>query len=53
MNEQIILLRNSISNFHVLFLEYKSGIGIISEREIEPLGLFFDQNEWKFVAFAD
>ncbi len=52
MNEQIILLRDSISNFQVLFLEYKSGIGIISEREIEPLGLFFDQNEWNFVAFC-
>ena len=52
MNEQIILLRDSISNFQVLFLEYKSGIGIISEREIEPLALFFEQNEWKMVCFC-
>ena len=52
MNEQIILLRNSITTFQVLALKYKSGIGVISEREIEPLALFFDQNEWKIVAFC-
>lgn len=52
MNEQLTLLQDSISNFKVLFLKYKSGIGVISEREIEPLALIFEQNEWKMVAFC-
>ena len=52
MNSNIETLQNSITNFQVLFLKYKSGIGVISEREIEPLGLFFDQSEWKIVAFC-
>jgi predicted DNA-binding transcriptional regulator YafY len=52
MNSNIETLQNSITNFQVLFLKYKSGIGVISEREIEPLALFFEQNEWKTVAFC-
>ncbi len=52
MNEQLNLLQDSISNFRVVFLKYKNGIGVISEREIEPLALFFEQNEWKTVAFC-
>ena len=52
MNNQVELLQNSITNFQVLHLKYKSGIGVISEREIEPLALFFEQNEWKMIAFC-
>lgn len=48
----IELCQSSISNFKVLFLKYTSGFGIISEREIEPLALYFEQNEWKMVAFC-
>lgn len=52
MNNHIELIQHSISKFQVVSLQYKSGIGIISEREIEPLALFFEQNEWKMVAFC-
>ena len=46
------LLQNTISNFQVIRLKYLNGIGVISEREIEPLALFFEQNEWNLVAFC-
>lgn len=52
MNSKIQLLQNAITNFQVLFLKYTSAQGIISEREIEPLALFFEQNEWKTIAFC-
>ena len=52
MNQQLELLQKAISCFETLDLKYKNAIGTISEREIEPLALFFEQNEWKFIAFC-
>ena len=52
MNNNLELLQNSISNFQVVSLKYRSSIGVISEREVEPLALFFEQNEWKMVCFC-
>jgi len=52
MNKDLTLLQDSITNFQVLLLKYKSGQGIISEREIEPLAIYFEQGEWKLIAFC-
>ena len=52
MNEQIDLISESISNFKVVSLKYKSSQAIFSEREVEPLALYFDQNSWKLLAFC-
>tara|TARA_R110002111_G_scaffold171346_2_gene236927 strand:+ start:321 stop:590 length:270 start_codon:yes stop_codon:yes gene_type:complete len=52
MNDTFNLIQNSIVNFRVLFLKYKNSNGVVSEREIEPLALFFEQNEWKVIAFC-
>lgn len=52
MNQHLELLQKAITNFEVLQLKYRSGIGVISEREIEPLALFFEQNEWYLIAFC-
>tara|TARA_B110000503_G_C7166403_1_gene422052 strand:+ start:595 stop:864 length:270 start_codon:yes stop_codon:yes gene_type:complete len=52
MNDTFNLIENSIVNFQVLFLKYKNGTGVVSERDIKPLALFFEQNEWKMIAFC-
>lgn len=52
MDANLDLIQNAISSFGVLNLQYKSGIGVISEREIEPLALFFEQNEWNLITFC-
>ncbi len=52
MNDQLNLIQLSITNFRVMFLKRKNRIGVISEREIELLGLFFEQTKWKMVAFC-
>ena len=52
MNQQLEILQISISNFSVLLLKYQNASGVISEREIEPLALFFEQNEWNLIAFC-
>lgn len=46
------LIEQSITNHILLFLKYKNSIGVVSEREIEPRALFFEQGEWKFIAYC-
>ena len=48
----ISLLEKSIANNTLLFLKYRNGLGVISERKIEPLAIFFEQNEWTFIAYC-
>ncbi|MBL4707430.1 MAG: WYL domain-containing protein [Flavobacteriales bacterium] len=52
MTKHLTFIQESISNFEVLLLKYKSGSGIFSERDIEPLALYFCQNNWTLVAFC-
>ena len=52
MNSTLQLLQNSITSFDILRLKYKNANSAISEREIEPLALFFEQGEWKLIAFC-
>ncbi len=52
MNDQISLLSNAITNFRLLFLKYRNSGGVISEREIEPLAIYFEQNDWRLVAYC-
>jgi predicted DNA-binding transcriptional regulator YafY len=50
MKASLDILQSSISNFLVIFIKYKNAQNILSEREIEPLALYFEQNEWKLIA---
>jgi len=52
MNKYLSFLQTSITNFQILLLKYKSGQGVISEREIEPLAIYFEQGEWNLIAFC-
>ena len=52
MNSTVEDLQISITQFQVLFMKYRSGQGIISEREIESLALYFEQGEWKLIAYC-
>lgn len=46
------LVKEGVTSFQVLLLKYKSSIGVISEREIEPLALYFEQGSWKLIAYC-
>jgi len=47
------VLELAITKRNVLRLSYRSpASGNRSDREIEPLGLYFTQDQWKFVAFC-
>lgn len=49
----LALLETAIYQRDVLQLTYQSpASGIRSEREIEPLGIFFAQDKWVLVAFC-
>lgn len=45
-------IQQAISNFQVLQLKYIKSIGVISERAIEPLALYFEQGQWHLIAFC-
>lgn len=49
-SDNLLLLQKAITDFQVLFLKYKNASGAISEREIEPLAVYFTQNNWVVVA---
>lgn len=49
----IELLEECIAQRNVLLLHYRSPSSLQrSERDIEPLGVFFTQNSWMLVAFC-
>ena len=50
MDKYVSQLQAAISDFRILQLKYTNGIGVVSEREIEPLALYFEQGEWKLIA---
>lgn len=45
-------LEDAIANRKTLFLKYRNASGIISEREVEPLAVYFEQNNWLLVAYC-
>jgi len=52
MKIKLDIIQKAITNFQVLHLKYNKSNGVISEREIEPLALYFEQGEWHIIAFC-
>ncbi len=52
IHAHIKILEAAITNWEVLTLAYSSGVGIKSQRDIEPLALYFTQNQWMLVAYC-
>jgi len=48
----LLLLQKAISEYTVLSLKYRSSGGMYSERDIEPLGLYFTLENWVLVAYC-
>ena len=47
------LFRSAIKQQHKIFIQYKTAEGVVSERIIWPLGLFFWGNVWTLVAWCE
>ncbi|GAB5476085.1 MAG: YafY family protein [Maribacter sp.] len=49
-SNSLMTIQECIINFQVLKLEYTDASGKMSEREIEPLAIYFTQSDWVVVA---
>lgn len=52
MKTKLDTIQQAITNFQVLQLKYIKTNGVISERAIEPLALYFEQGQWHLIAFC-
>ncbi|MDB4292636.1 WYL domain-containing protein [Maribacter sp.] len=53
LRKYLEILEDAIKNRNVLLLHYRSPMsGNRSERNIEPLGIYFTQDKWMLVAFC-
>ena len=52
MKTKLDTIQQAITNFQVIQLKYLNREGVVSEREIEPLALYFEQGEWCLIAFC-
>ena len=51
--DHLLVIQSSISMRNVLSLSYRSpSTGNMSQRDIEPLALYFTQDAWMMVAFC-
>lgn len=51
-NDSLSLVQQAIADCDVLALNYRSGNGTMSKRDIEPLALYFTQAHWMMIAYC-
>ena len=52
LSHNLIQIQQAISNFTVLTIKYTTANAISSERDIEPLAIYFTQENWVLVAYC-
>jgi len=52
LKNHLSTIQQAITERIVLNLKYRSGANVLSERNIEPMALFFTQDQWVLVAYC-
>ncbi|WP_343485946.1 YafY family protein [Allomuricauda sp. d1] len=51
-SDTLMAIQKAIGGFTVLFMEYRTADGSKSQRQVEPLALYFTQEHWILVAYC-